>query len=150
MCEHLVEAWGHDEESCRGLMSSRCSGGRQVVALQDILILRLSLVEVVVFSSDAGHLEHVAQRLSSCMREDKYKVFVSDVGNKAFSSVKQLCWKSKYLIQSKWRHQLGSPCYCISKEEGLIHVKSNYYLSPKKSKKQWVWEVSLLSLIIFS
>lgn len=75
-CEHLVEPRGHDEESCRGLMPARCSGGRQVVALQNVLVLRLSLVELVVLSSDCGHLEHIAQRLSSCMREEEEQVFV--------------------------------------------------------------------------
>lgn len=66
MCAHLVEPRGHDEESGGGLMSSRCRRGRQVVALQNILVLRFALVEIVVLSPDAGHLEHVAQHLSSC------------------------------------------------------------------------------------
>ena len=52
-------------------MSSRCSGGRQVVALQDILVFRLALVEVVVLSSDAGQLEHIAQLLSSCTKTEQ-------------------------------------------------------------------------------
>lgn len=84
MCEHLVEPWGHDEESCRGLMSSRCSCGWQIVALQNILVLRLALVELVVLSSDAGHLEHVAQHLSSCTKVDEDQVLVSDGENKSY------------------------------------------------------------------
>lgn len=68
---HLVQARRHDEEGGRGLMSSRRSRGRQVVALENILVLRLALVEVVVLSSDCGHLEHVAQHLSSCMRQNR-------------------------------------------------------------------------------
>lgn len=83
MCEHLVEPRGHDEEGCRGLMSSRCSGGRQVVALQNILVLRLALVELVVLSSDSGHLEHVTQHLSSCTQEAENHMLVSD-GKKNF------------------------------------------------------------------
>lgn len=71
MCEHLVEAWGHDEKGCRGLMSSRCSWGRQVVALQNILVLRLALVKLIVLSSDGGHLKHITQHLSSCMKDEQ-------------------------------------------------------------------------------
>lgn len=71
VCSHLVKPWGHDEESCRGLMSSWCSRGWQVVALQNVLILRLALVEVVVLSSDSGHLKHVSQHLSSCNQGGK-------------------------------------------------------------------------------
>lgn len=82
MIEHLVEPWGHDEESRRGLMSPRRGWGRQVVALQDILVLGLALVELVVFSSDAGHLEHVAQHVSSCMTEDKDQVWVTEAPNR--------------------------------------------------------------------
>lgn len=70
-CEHLVEPRGHDEERRRGLVSSRGGRGRQVVALQDVLILGLALVELVVLPSDSGHLKHVTQNLSSCTREDR-------------------------------------------------------------------------------
>lgn len=62
-------------------MSSRCSGGRQVVALQNVLVLRLSLVELVVLASDTGHLEHITQHLSSCAKEDEDNVLVCDWGN---------------------------------------------------------------------
>lgn len=50
-------------------MSSRCARGRQVVALQDVLVLGLALVELVVLPSDSGHLKHVTKNLSSCTRE---------------------------------------------------------------------------------
>lgn len=52
-------------------MSSRCSRGRQVVGLQNVLILRLALVELVVLPSDRGDLEHIAQHLSSCGKENE-------------------------------------------------------------------------------
>lgn len=69
--EHLVEPGGHDEEGCRGLVSSRRGRGGQVVALQDVLILGLALVELVVLPSNSGHLKHVPQNVSSCTTEDK-------------------------------------------------------------------------------
>lgn len=65
----LVEARGHDEEGRGGLMSSRCGGGREVVALQDVLVLRRALVELVVLPSDVGNLKHVTQHVSSCRND---------------------------------------------------------------------------------
>lgn len=69
---HLVEPRGHDEERRGGLVSSRCGRGRQVVALQDILVLGLALVEVVVLPADRGDLKDVAQHLSGCVRWDSF------------------------------------------------------------------------------
>lgn len=68
--ENLVEARGHDEESCRGLMSSGCSWRWKVVALQNILVLRLAFVEIVVLPPDTWHLEQISQHLSSCGKKD--------------------------------------------------------------------------------
>lgn len=62
-------------------MSSRSSGGRQVVGLENILVLRFTLVEIIVLSPDTGHLEHVAQNVSGCKTEDKVCVLGSDGGN---------------------------------------------------------------------
>lgn len=50
-------------------MSSRCSRGRQVVALQDVLVLRLALVELIVLAPDSRHLKQIAQHLSGCKGE---------------------------------------------------------------------------------
>lgn len=50
-------------------MSSGCSRGWQVVTLQNVLILRLALMELVVFSSDPGHLENISKHLSSCSQD---------------------------------------------------------------------------------
>ena len=65
MCVYLVQARGHDEESRRGLVTSGGCRGRQVVALQDLLVLRLALVKLIVLTSDTGHLKHVPQHLPS-------------------------------------------------------------------------------------
>lgn len=70
-CEHLVQPRGHDEERRRGLVSSGRGRRGQVVALQDVLVLRLALVELVVLPPDSGHFEDVAQNLSSCTTDDK-------------------------------------------------------------------------------
>ena len=58
------------EESPGELVATRGPARRKTVALDDVDVLALALVEAVVLATDGAHLERIAEQLASFLRKE--------------------------------------------------------------------------------
>ena len=58
------------EESPGELVATRGPARRKIVALDDVDVLALALVEAVVLATDGAHLERIAEQLASFLKTE--------------------------------------------------------------------------------